>query len=90
MNESREEFISRIIWMVQKIESSNFKSLDILSMIDFQLKQREVDLIKKYRDLSVSIIESSSLGEHINNKHITRKVSTKVEVEFNKLINKKR
>ena len=90
MNESREEFISRILWMVQKIESSKFKSLDILSMIDYQLKQREVDVMKKHRDVMLGLIDRSLNDLSIYNRQTKSKVSTKVEVEFNKLINKKK
>jgi len=88
MNESREEFISRILWMAQRIESSKFKSLSIISMIDFQLKQREVKLMKKDRDLMLGLIDRSLSDLSIYNRQTKSKISTKVEVEFNKLIEK--
>tara|TARA_Y100000114_G_scaffold153165_1_gene172644 strand:+ start:1695 stop:1967 length:273 start_codon:yes stop_codon:yes gene_type:complete len=86
MIETRKEFISRVLWMIKEIDKSKFKSLDILSMIDFQLKQREVDLMKKDRDIMISLIDKSLNNLSIYNRQTKAKISTKVEVEFNKLI----
>lgn len=72
--------------MIKEIDKSKFKSLDILSMIDFQLKQREVDLMKKDRDIMISLIDKSLNNLSIYNRQTKAKISTKVEVEFNKLI----
>ena len=88
MNETRKEFISRIVWMIQSIESHKFKSLDMLSMIDYQLKQREVDLMKKHRDIMLGLIDKSLNDLSIYNRQTKSRISTKVEVEFNKLIEK--
>ena len=92
MRETREEFISRMLWMVQKIDSSNFKSLDILTMLDYQLKQREVECMKRNRDLIVNFIYTSLKGRTSNSisRHITSMISAKVETEFNNLINKEK
>ena len=68
MNETRQEFISRMLWMVREIDESKFKSLDILSMIDFHHNLRG----------------SKSMYDKYNNK----KISYKVEVEYNNIINK--
>ena len=86
MIETRKEFISRVLWMIKEIDKSKFKSLDILSMIDFQLKQREVDLMKKDRDIMIGLIDKSLNNLSIYNRQTKTKISTKVEVEFNKLI----
>lgn len=90
MNETRHDFISRIAWMVKEIDESKFKSLDVLSMIDYQLKQREVDLMKKDRDIMLSLIDRSLNDLSIYNRQTKSKISTKVEVEFNKLIEKQK
>ncbi len=90
MNETRHDFISRIAWMIKEIDESKFKSLDVLSMIDYQLKQREVDLMKKHRDIMLSLIDRSLSDLSIYNRQTKSKISTKVEVEFNKLIEKQK
>ena len=90
MNETRHDFISRIAWMIKEIDESKFKSLDVLSMIDYQLKQREVDLMKKDRDIMLSLIDRSLNDLSIYTRQTKSKISTKVEVEFNKLIEKQK
>ena len=92
MQETREEFISRMLWMVQKIDSSNFKGLDILTMLDYQLKQREIECMKRNRDLIVNFIYTSLKGRTSNSisRQITSMISAKVETEFNNLISKEK
>ena len=92
MRETREEFISRMLWMVQKIDESDFKSLDILNMLNYQLKQREIECIKRNRDLIVNFISTSLKGRSntIISRQITSMISAKVETEFNNLIRKEK
>jgi hypothetical protein len=54
--ESRKEFINRMQWMVLEIKESKLDDINILSMIEFQLMQREKDIIKnfKYKIISES------------------------------------
>ena len=54
--ESRKEFINRMQWMVLEIKESKLDDINILSMIEFQLMQRENDIIKnfKYKIISES------------------------------------
>lgn len=55
--ESRKEFISRMIWMLAEVDDSEFKTLNSLSMLDFHLKQRELDLLKQAKELLVNSME---------------------------------
>ena len=54
--ESRKEFINRMQWMVLEIKESKLDDINILSIIEFQLMQREKDIIKnfKYKIISES------------------------------------
>ena len=54
--ESRKEFINRMQWMVLEIKESKLDDINILSMIEFQLMQREKEIIKnfKYKIISES------------------------------------
>ena len=88
MNETRQEFISRMLWMVREIDESKFKSLDILSMIDFHLKHREINLVKINRDIMVDYIHNLRGSKSMYDKYNNKKISYKVEVEYNNIINK--
>jgi len=55
--ESRKEFISRMIWMLTEVDDSEFKTLNSLSLLDFHLKQRELDLLKQTKELLVNSME---------------------------------
>ena len=41
MVETRKEFISRLMWMLHEVDKSKFKTLDALSMIEYELKRRD-------------------------------------------------
>ena len=43
--EQRKDFINRMQWMIIEIKQSKLDDSNILSMIEFQLMQREKDLI---------------------------------------------
>jgi len=43
--ELRKDFINRMQWMILEIKQSKLDDSNILSMIEFQLMQREKDLI---------------------------------------------
>jgi hypothetical protein len=55
--ESRKEFINRMAWMLSEIDDSKFKTLNSLSMVDFHLKQRELDLLNQTKDLIMNSME---------------------------------
>lgn len=60
MNESRKDFISRMIWLVSEIKASDKGSeLDALRLLDFHLGIREGDLNKKFlAELQMHIYEN--------------------------------
>ena len=55
--ESRKEFISRMAWMMSEIDESKFKTLNSLSMLDFHLKRRELDLLNQTKVLIMNYME---------------------------------
>ena len=49
MNESRKDFISRMIWLVSEIKASDKgNELDAMKLLDFHLRLREDDLNNKF------------------------------------------
>tara|TARA_R110002012_G_scaffold3623_1_gene17017 strand:+ start:1058 stop:1321 length:264 start_codon:yes stop_codon:yes gene_type:complete len=85
--ESRKEFISRMMWMLQEVDKSNFKTLDALSMIEYELKHRDSKLIKDFKDSIINFIDVYHVNTH--NKGLIRKLSRDVEIRFNELIKNK-
>jgi len=63
--EGRKEFINRMQWMVMEIKQSKLDDSNILSMLEFQLKQREKLLIK---DVKRRVICEQEIK---NNKHVS-------------------
>jgi len=84
--ETRQQFISRMIWMVKEIDSSNLNSLDSLSMLDYELKKRDNELMKQMRDLIINFIDRYKVKPH--NAELFRKLSVKTEIRFNQIIRK--
>ena len=84
--ESRKEFISRLMWMLNEVDKSDFKTLNALSMIEYQLKRRDADLMKKFKTSIVNFIDVYHVNTH--NKGLIRKLSKDVEIRFNELIKK--
>ena len=84
--ESRKEFISRLMWMLHEVDKSNFKTLNALSMIEYQLKRRDAELMKNFKSSIVNFIDVYHVNTH--NKGLIRKLSKDVEIRFNELIKK--
>lgn len=82
--EERKEFISRMLWMVKEIDSSKLNSLESLSMLDYELKKRDKELMKQMRDLIINFIDVYKVQSH--NAELFRKLSAKTEIRFNELI----
>lgn len=74
--------------MIQEIRISKLDDAHIHSMIDFQLKQREIDLMKINRDIVVDYIHNLRGNRSMYDKYNNKKISYKVEVEYNNIINK--
>jgi len=88
--ETRQQFISRMIWMVREVNSSNFSSLDSLPMLEFELKMRDAQVLKQIRDLIVDFLDMQSreMGRSDYFKKIAKDMSVKTELEFNRIIRK--
>tara|TARA_Y100001938_G_scaffold149209_1_gene235279 strand:- start:568 stop:843 length:276 start_codon:yes stop_codon:yes gene_type:complete len=88
--ETRQQFISRMIWMVREVDSSKFNSLDSLPMLEFELKMRDAQVLKQIRDLIVDFLDMQSreVGRSDYFKKISKDISLKTETEFNKIIRK--
>ncbi len=87
MIETRKEFISRLMWMLHEVDKSNFKTLDALSMIEYELKRRDSELMKDFKMSIVNFIDVYHVNTH--NKGLIRKISKDVEIRFNDLIKNK-
>ena len=74
--ESRKEFINRMAWMLSEIDDSKFKTLDSLSMVDFHLKQRELDLLNQTKDLIMNYMEYRA----------NKKLRSGIDISLGKLI----
>jgi hypothetical protein len=88
--ETRQQFISRMIWMVREINSSKFNSLDSLPMLELELKARDKDLMRKFGFFIIDFIhsESSSVGRRDDYKNHAKTISLKTEVAIKELIKK--
>ena len=88
--ETRQQFISRMIWMVREINSSKFSSLDSLPMLELELKMRDVKLIKNIKDVITDFLHLESLN-HSKSKYFKKTMkdmSIKVDIKFNDIIKK--
>jgi len=74
--EKRKEFINRMAWMLSEIDDSKFKNLNSLSMLDFHLKRREVDLLNQTKDLIMNSMEYRA----------NKKLRSGIEISLSKLI----
>tara|TARA_B110000285_G_C15098610_1_gene603601 strand:- start:1303 stop:1521 length:219 start_codon:yes stop_codon:yes gene_type:complete len=63
--ESRKEFINRMQWMVLEIKESKLDDINILSMIEFQLMQREKDIIKNFKYKIISESDVMKQGRNV-------------------------
>jgi len=63
--ETRKEFISRMVWLASEVNSSEIGSaLDVISMMEYQLKQRDGLLFENIRrDVSLLMSEMNT-GKH--------------------------
>ena len=88
--ETRQQFISRMIWMVREVNSSKFNSRDSLPMLEFELKMRDAQVLKQIRDLIVGFLDMQSreVGRSDYFKKISKDISLKTETEINKIIRK--
>ena len=88
--ETRQQFISRMIWMAREIESSKFSSLDSLPMIELELKMRDVKLIKNIKGIIADFLHLESLDNNKSKyfKKNMKDMSIKVDIKFNDIIKK--
>ena len=75
-----------MIWMVNEIDKSKFSTLESLPMLEFELRKRDVRLMKELKDLIVNFIDLYPVKSH--NKPLIKKMSIKIECRFDELINK--
>lgn len=74
--EERKDFINRMNWMISEIKQSKLDDTNILSMIEFQLKQREQDLIKDVKRQVIATQEVSN-ERSVTNRYIIKKGNDK-------------
>ena len=86
--EGRQEFISRMFWLVREVDSSKFSSLDSLPMLEFELKMRDEKILKFVKDLVINSIDVSALGtdKTLYYKRVAREISSKTELKFEEII----
>ena len=84
--EGRKEFINRMIWMAIEIDKSKFNTLESLPMLEFELRKRDIRLMKELKDLIINFIDTYPVKAY--NKNLIKKVSTKTECRFDELINR--
>lgn len=75
-----------MIWMVNEIDKSKFSTLESLPMLEFELRKRDVRLMKELKDLIVNFIDLYPAKSQ--NKPLIKKMSIKIECRFDELINK--
>tara|TARA_R110001599_G_scaffold271700_1_gene472794 strand:+ start:407 stop:625 length:219 start_codon:yes stop_codon:yes gene_type:complete len=63
--ESRKEFINRMQWMVLEIKESKLDDINILSMIEFQMMQRENQIIKNFKYKIISASDVMKQGRNV-------------------------
>ena len=74
--ELRKDFINRMQWMVAEIKQSKLDDSNILSMLEFQLMQREKSLIKDVKRRVICEMENRS-DKYISNTYIIEKGNDK-------------
>ena len=86
MLEDRKHFIMRMQMMIQEIKMSNLDDAYIHSMIDFQLRQREKNiLIKTKFDVIYSLVKKKNIRSGYMTSDIVRDIGNKA---FDEIINK--
>jgi hypothetical protein len=74
--ELRKDFINRMQWMISEIKQSKLDDSNILSMIEFQLMQREKSLVKDVNRKVICEMENR-IGKRISNTYIIAKGNDK-------------
>ena len=74
--EQRKDFINRMQWMIIEIKQSKLDDSNILSMIEFQLMQREKSLVKDVNRKVICEMENR-IGKRISNTYIIAKGNDK-------------
>tara|TARA_R100000278_G_scaffold77593_3_gene60294 strand:+ start:471 stop:743 length:273 start_codon:yes stop_codon:yes gene_type:complete len=74
--ENRKEFISRMAWMMSEIDESKFKTLNSLSMLEFHLRRRELDLLNQTKELIINSMEYRA----------NKRLRSGIEISLGKLI----
>jgi hypothetical protein len=74
--ELRKDFINRMQWMISEIKQSKLDDSNILSMIEFQLMQREKSLVKDVNRKVICEMENR-IGKRISNTYIIAKGNEK-------------
>ena len=79
-----------MLWMVSEIDSSKFNTLESLSMLDYELKKRDKELMKKFGDFVINFIhlEGYSVGRREDYKNHAKTISLKTEIRIRELIEK--
>ena len=63
-------------WMMSEIDDSKFKTLNSLSMLDFHLKRRELDLLEQTKELVMNSMEYRA----------NKRLKSGIEISLGKLI----
>lgn len=72
--ETRQQFINRMFWMVTEVNKSTKGNVyDIASMMEFQLQQRESELLEVAKKKTSLLMKDLRAGQH-SNKYIEIKV----------------
>ena len=74
--ELRKDFINRMQWMIIEIKQSKLDDSNILSMIEFQLMQREKSLVKDVNRKVICEMENR-IGKRISSTYIIAKGNDK-------------
>ncbi len=88
--ETRQQFISRMLWLIGEIKETEYSQLKVLSLIEFQLKKREADILNvassenafKMREESKELIDRKS-----GLKIALRRLELTTEVNMKSIIN---
>ena len=72
--ETRQQFINSMFWMVTEVNKSTKGNVyDIASMMEFQLQQRESELLEVAKKKTSLLMKDLRSGQH-SNKYIEIKV----------------
>tara|TARA_R110000822_G_scaffold138119_3_gene275707 strand:- start:2510 stop:2761 length:252 start_codon:yes stop_codon:yes gene_type:complete len=66
--ETRKQFISRMQWMIAEIKSSDFSDAHILTMLEYEMQQRDKKIIKDTKRKVFGVMDlKKSYGHTTNN-----------------------